>query len=80
LFNALTKRGDPNQALVLERDHYSITVSEAAGRIRARFVGHQLGVPESHVPERQMIPDPLPGTFIADVRRAAKAYIVRGTV
>jgi len=82
LYDALTKRGHPNQQLVLARDRYSLTVAEGAqdqeGRsVRARFIGHQLGVPVSHVPVRQVIPDPLPRTFIHDCRRAVKAYVVR---
>jgi len=78
LYDALTRKGDANQAVILEKDRYSLSVSEAAGRIRARFVGHQLGVPESNLPARQMIPDPLPQTFINDVRRAVRAYILEG--
>lgn len=83
LYDALTKRGHPDQELVLDPDHYSLTVSETAtdesGRsIRARFIGHQLGVPRFNVPVRQVIPDPLPKTFLAEVRRAVKAYVVRG--
>lgn len=79
LFDALTVRGHPNQELVLEKDRYSLSVAEGAGKVRARFVGHQLGVPESKVPVRQMIPDPLPKTFIAEIRKAVMSYIVRGT-
>jgi hypothetical protein len=78
LYNALVKRGDANQELILEKDRYSLSVNEAAGRVRARFVGHQLGLPEWNLPARQMIPDPLPKTFIQQVRNAVKAYIVRG--
>ena len=78
LYNALTRRGDPNQELILERNRYSLSVSEAAGRVRARFVGHQLGVPESNVPARPMIPDPLPQTFINQMRQIVKSYIVHG--
>lgn len=77
LFEALTQKGHPDQAVVLERNRYALSIKEGA-ETRARFVGHQLGVPESRVPARQMIPDPLPKTFIADVKRAVKAYIVRG--
>jgi hypothetical protein len=83
MYEALTVRGHPDQETILERDRYAITVAEDAtddaGRsIRARFVGHQRGVPESGVPARPMIPDPLPKTFIDEVRRAVRAYIVRG--
>jgi hypothetical protein len=78
LYNALVRRGDANQDLILERNRYSLSVSEAAGRVRARFVGHQLGNPDYNLPARQMIPDPLPKNFIEQVRRAVKAYIVRG--
>lgn len=78
LYNALVKKGDVNQELILERNRYSLSVSTAAGRIRARFVGHQLGVPDFNVPARPMIPDPLPQTFISQVRQAVKSYIVRG--
>jgi hypothetical protein len=83
LYDALTKRGHENQQVELDVDHYSLTVAEGAvddnGRsIRARFVGHQLGVPKRRVPVRQMIPDPLPKTFIEEIRRAVKAYVVRG--
>lgn len=82
LYDALTRRGHPNQQLVLARDRYSLTVAEGAqdreGRsVRARFIGHQLGVPRFNVPVRQVIPDPLPRTFIDDCRRAVKAYVVR---
>lgn len=78
LFNALTVKGHQDQEVVLERDRYSITVADNAGKLRARFVGHQRGVPEYKVPVRQMIPDPLPKTFIEEVRKAVRAYIVRG--
>lgn len=78
LFDALTKRGHPDQDVVLEADHYSLTVSESAGEVRAKFIGHQFGVPRFNVPARQMIPDPLPKSFLDDVRRAVKTYIVRG--
>jgi hypothetical protein len=78
LYEALTQKGNVNQELILEKDRYSLSVSETAGLIRASFVGHQLGVPESNLPARQMIPDPLPQTFINEVRRAVKAYIVTG--
>lgn len=78
LYDALTRRGHPDQTLVLAKDRYSLTVSESAGKVRARFIGHQLGVPQSNVPVRQMIPDPLPTTFIDQLRRAVKAYVVRG--
>lgn len=78
LFDALTKRNNENQELVLERDRYSLSVSEAAGRVRARFIGHQLGVSTSNLPARPMIPDPLPKTFVNEVRQAVMAYIVRG--
>lgn len=78
LYDALTRKGDVNQELILERNRYSLSVSSAAGRVRARFVGHQLGVPEKNLPARQIIPDPLPQTFIRQVRQAVKAYIVRG--
>lgn len=78
LYNALVRRGDSNQELILERNRYSLSVSEAAGKVRARFIGHQLGLPSQNLPARQMIPDPLPKNFIEQVRRAVKAYIVRG--
>lgn len=83
LYDALTRRGHPDQELVLAPDRYSLTVAEGAtdseGRsVRARFIGHQLGLPRFNLPVRQMIPDPLPKSFIDDVRRAVKAYIVRG--
>ena len=75
LYQALTERGNANQELTLTRNRYSLTVG---GNVRARFVGHQLGLPEQNLPARQMIPDPLPETFIRQVRQAVKAYIVRG--
>lgn len=83
LYRALTRRGDPNQELTLERDRYALTVREGAqdsrGRsIHARFVGHQLGVPRSNLPARQMLPDPLPKTFITELRAAIKAYVLTG--
>ena len=77
LFEALTKRGHPDQELVLERHRYALTIAEDADT-RARFVGHQLGIPESNVPERQMIPDPVPKTFIDEVRGLVKSYVVTG--
>jgi len=79
LYNALTRKGDINQELELSRNRYSLSVSTAAGRVLARFIGHQLGLPAKNLPARPMIPDPLPQTFIQQVRRAVKAYIVRGT-
>ncbi len=83
LYDALTKKGHPNQQVVLEVDQYSLTVAEGAvddkaRSVRARFVGHQRGVPRFKVPQRQIIPDPLPKTFIDKVRRLVKAYIVKG--
>jgi hypothetical protein len=77
LFEALTKKGHPDQEVVLEPNRYSLTIAEGADT-RARFIGHQLGIPESNVPVRQMIPDPLPKTFIDEVRRAVKSYVVEG--
>ncbi len=82
LYNALTKRGHPDQEIVLEPDLYSLTVAEGAtddrGRsIRARFIGHQTGN-NPPLPQRQMIPDPLPGTFLDEVRRLIKAYVLLG--
>lgn len=83
LYRALTKRGDPNQELTLTPFRYALTVREGAqdsrGRnIHARFVGHQLGVPRSNLPARQMIPDPLPKTFITELRAIIKAYVLTG--
>lgn len=83
LYKALTKKGDPNQELTLTPFHYALTVREGAqdseGRsVHARFVGHQLGVPVSNVPVREMIPDPLPKTFISELRAAIKAYVLTG--
>jgi hypothetical protein len=78
LFNALTKRNDPNAEISVSRDHYSRTVSPSAGKVRASFVGHQLGVPEFNVPVRQMIPDPLPKSFIEEFRQVVMSYVVRG--
>ena len=75
LYRALTERGNENQELTLTRNTYSLTVG---GSVRAKFIGHQLGLPEQNLPARQMIPDPLPETFIRQVRAAVKAYIVRG--
>ena len=77
LYEALTRRGHPDQELILEKNRYSLSIADGA-ETRARFVGHQLGVPSSNLPARQMIPDPLPQTFIRDVRNALKSYIVRG--
>lgn len=77
LYDALTKRGHPDQELILEKNRYSLTIDEGA-ETRARFIGHQLGVPAKNLPARQMIPDPLPKTFIQQVRNALQAYIVRG--
>jgi hypothetical protein len=78
LYDALTKRGHPDQDVTLEKDRYSLTVDEGAGKVRAKFVGHQLGVPLVKLPVRQVIPDPLPKSFITEVRQAVKAYVVRG--
>jgi hypothetical protein len=77
LFEALTQKGHADQQVVLEKDLYSLTIDESADT-HARFVGHQLGVPRSNLPARQMIPDPLPKNFINEVRQAVKAYVVRG--
>lgn len=77
LYEALTQRGNANQELTLSRNTYSLTVAESSD-IRARFIGHQRGVPSSNLPARPMIPDPLPQTFIQSVRKAVKSYIVRG--
>jgi len=77
LFEALTKRGHPDQELVLEKDHYGLSISPDADT-HARFIGHQFGIPKSNVPVRQMIPDPLPKTFVDELRRAVKSYIVNG--
>jgi hypothetical protein len=79
LFEALTQKGHPDQDVVLEPHRYSLTIAEDADT-RARFVGHQLGVPQSNLPARQMIPDPLPKTFIDEVRQIAKSYIVDGEI
>lgn len=76
LFEALTRRGHPDQEVVLEPEEYSLTIGEGT-EPHARFIGHQLGIARSSVPQRQMIPDPLPRSFIDDVRRAVKAYVVR---
>jgi hypothetical protein len=83
LYDALTKRGHPHQRVTLEADRYALTVDEAAvddknRSIRARFIGHQFGVPRYKVPERQIIPDPVPKTFFDKIRRLVRAYIVRG--
>lgn len=77
LYEALTERGNQNQELTLTPTTYRLGISESSD-VRARFIGHQLGVPSSNLPARQMIPDPLPETFIRQVRAAVKAYIVRG--
>lgn len=77
LFEALTKKGHQDQKVVLETNRYSLTLSEEADTY-PRFIGHQLGIEKSGVPVRQMIPDPPPKTFIDEVRRAAKAYVVHG--
>lgn len=82
LYDALTKRGHPNQEVVLEEDLYSLTVAEGAtdkkGRsIRDRFIGHQTGN-NPPLPRRAIIPDEMPKTFIQECRKAVLAYVVRG--
>lgn len=73
LYNALTVKNAEGQVLTLEKDHYNLSVNpELMGRARA----HQFGL--GYMPVRRFIPDPLPKSFIADLKRAAKAYIVRG--
>ncbi|MBA3684608.1 MAG: hypothetical protein H0W72_05135 [Planctomycetes bacterium] len=83
LYRTLTEKGAPGQRTVLTPNQYSLSVDPSAddtdGRpIIARFIGHQRGVPESNLPAREIIPDPLPQSFIQQVRNAVKAYVVTG--
>ena len=77
LMEALTQRGHGDQDLILEPEVYSLTIAEDA-ETHPRFMGHQYGVPRKNVPQRQVIPDPLPKTFITEIRKIVRSYVVYG--
>lgn len=77
LFEAFTTKNHPDQDYVLTETTYHLTLKEDADAY-PRFIGHQFGIPRSNVPVRQVIPDPLPRSFIDEVRRAVKSYVVHG--
>lgn len=90
---ARIRKGNASKGLMRDTDHLFNTIFAAratddrlkiiAGGLRLQLntrvpyaIYHQVGT--SNMPERQVIPDPLPPTFLRKVRAAIREYLVTG--
>lgn len=70
---AFVQKKGPSQILTLRKDFYRLA---ARGQVAKRASMHQYG--RGNNPVRQIIPDPLPESFLQELNRAVRSYIIRG--
>jgi hypothetical protein len=71
LYNALTKRAAVGQVVQASQDRYVLTVTQD---LMPRLRAHQLGL--SNNPVRQVIPKPPPKSYMEELRKATRSYVI----
>jgi hypothetical protein len=76
LYESLTVLDHPERREVISKRGYRL---RSLRRSRAGFpigAAHQTGTEDGHVPRRQVIPDPMPASFMRELRSIIRGYLI----